>query len=69
MKVIDVYPKDVHVNFEMPLSELKMLEEYIKKSMPIYNKVMEDYPERSFLESIFLPVASDVLKMTDKFKT
>ena len=68
MKVLDVYPKDVHVKIEIPLRELKMLRNYIKNSMPFYNKVVEDYGERTFLEESFLPDISDAIEYTDKLK-
>ena len=67
MRVIDVYPKDVHVTLEISLKELKMLQSYIKISMPFYGKVVEDYEERSFLEHNFLPAISDVIKQTEQF--
>lgn len=68
MKILDVYPKDVHAKIEIPLRELKMLRNYIKNSMPFYNKVVEDYEERTFLEESFLPDISDAIEYTDKFK-
>ena len=67
MKIIDIYPKDVYVSLEFPLNELKMLKKYIENSMPFYNKVIEEYPERSFLEHNFLPAVLDVIEQTDKF--
>ena len=67
MKVIDVYPKDVYVSLEIPLKEIKKLQSYIEKSMPFYNKVMEDYEEREFLEGIFLPQIKSVIKQTEQF--
>ena len=67
MKVIDVYPKDVYVNLEFPVKELKMLKKYIEMSMPIYAKVVEQYEEESFLEHNFLPAIKDVIEQTEKF--
>jgi hypothetical protein len=67
MKVIDAYPKDVHVQIDIPLKELKMLKSFIEKSMPIYAKVMEEYEEESFLEHNFLPEAKSVIEYAEKF--
>ena len=67
MKILDVYPKDAYVSMEFSLKEIKMLKSYIENSMPFYGKVVEDYPESSFLEHNLLPAILDVIKQTDKF--
>jgi len=66
MKVVEVFPKDVHVRLEISLRELKMLQTYIQSSMPFYNKVVEDYEERTFLEHNFIPEVRDVIEHVEK---
>ncbi len=67
MRVIDVYPKEAYVSMEFSLKEIKMLKSYIENSIPFYEKVVEEYPESSFLEHNLLPAILDVIKQTDKF--
>ena len=67
MKILDVYPKDVHVQLEIPLKELKMVKTYIENSLPIYARVHEEFEEEQFLEHNFLPAVKEVIEQTEKF--
>jgi len=67
MKIVDAYPKDVHVQIEMPLKELKMLKTYIENSLPVYARVHEEFEEEQFLEHNFIPEAKSVIEYAEKF--
>ena len=67
MKILDVYPKEVHAQLELSIKELKMLRDFVENVVPIYGKVVEDYPESSFIEHHFLPAVKDVVEQMDKF--
>jgi hypothetical protein len=67
MKILDVYPKDVYVQLEVSLKELKMLKSYIENSLPVYARVHEEFEEEQFLEHNFLPAAKDVIEQMEKF--
>ena len=69
MKVVSIYPRDVHVVFEMSITEMKMLQSYIEKSVPYYSKVVEDWPESQFLEGTFLPTVKDIIEHAEKVST
>ena len=56
MNVIDVYPKEIHANLEIPIEEIAHILTFYDSAKPLYDKVFADSmgEEGEYMENEFI---------------
>jgi len=68
MRIISVEPKDIHVEIDFSLFEIKRILNFFDKAYPLYQKVYsdEDTDESSFIQDIFVSKLESLIKDLEK---